>query len=128
MRSCASALSFAGIAREAGGGPIASAAAAAIALTKWLTRRFVEEVHARDLDGDGQLIVDLQLDVRGELCNEVRPRRDDAFAAGYLLDLLLALLPLADHVRVDAEVDHRLAAERFDELDARVELRELRPL
>src|SRR5262245_51326933 len=110
-----------------GGGPAAIAAAAAIALTKWLTRRFVEEMHSRHVDRDGHVLVNLQLCVRRELRDEVGPLRDDALADG--LDLvLLFLLSLTDDVRVDAEVDDRLAAERLHELDACIERRQLRTL
>src|SRR4051812_22377395 len=126
MRSDASALSLAGTATVPGGStrvppeeaPARISASAASALTQRLTRLLVEEVHACCLDGDLNLLVDAELNVRRELRDQVRPLRDDAFAGELEILPLLFLLPLADHVRVDAEVDDRLAAECFDELDA----------
>src|ERR671935_2509448 len=59
----------------------ASATAARLALAERLTRLAVEEVHAGHVDGDGHLAGELQADVRGELCDEVRARRDDALLA-----------------------------------------------
>ena len=52
----------------------AIAAPAAIAqLAKRSTRRFVEEMQTACVDRDGGVVAELQLDVRRERRNEVRP-------------------------------------------------------
>src|SRR5438105_1088632 len=121
MRSFASGEFAPGVASAArlwpdGGEPTVSAiAASAAALPKRLTGLAVEEVHARDVDGDRDLLGQAQGRVSRELGDEVRPRGDDALCARRCLRDLL-VLPLADGKRVDLEIDHRFAAERLDEL------------
>src|SRR5262245_41465816 len=115
MRSLASADGGGGTARRAGGPassapaalpPSASAARTAPAqLAKRVARLRIEEVHLRDVDADGDLGLELQLDVRRELRDEVGARRDDALFADGLLLFLLLMLTLAHGGGVDVEVD-----------------------
>src|SRR6476619_5334238 len=89
MRSLARADGGAGTA-SAAGGPAAGAeapdatatsatpATARSALTERFTRLGVEEVHPRDVDRHGDLVLQPQQRVRRELRDEIRPRRDDA--------------------------------------------------
>src|SRR5581483_655239 len=70
------------------------AARAAIAqLANRVARLRIEEVHSGDVDGDVRL--ELELVVRVEVRDEVRPRSDDAVAADRVLLFLVALVPLA---------------------------------
>ncbi len=101
-------------------------AKAAVALAERLTRVRVEEVQPADVDGDGNVRLEAEHDVRRELRDEVRPRTDRALGDA-LLDLL-ADLHVADRPCLDPEVGDRLGAERLDEIDARVERRQVRPL
>ena len=72
------------------------------------------------------LVAEPQLDVRRERRDEVRARADDARLVRRLASSLLDRDRLAlDLAGVDLEVRHRLAAERLDELDARVDLRQV---
>src|SRR5690349_15344188 len=103
----------------------ASAAAARNALAKRLTVGLIEEVQVLRVDGHADLVAELQVDVRRERRHEVRPRADDGLLALAGQLLLLGCLLGLDVPRVDVEVRHRLAAERLDEIDARVDLRQV---
>src|SRR3954451_14327083 len=79
----------------------------------------IEEMEVLRLDGDRDLVAELQVHVGWERCDEVRPRADDGLG-GVALEHLLLLGDLAlDVPSVDLEVGHRLAAERLDQLDGR---------
>ena len=67
----------------------------------------------------------LSIDVRRERGDEVRPGPDDGLAALALEHLLLVGGLALQAARVHLEVRHRLAAERLDELHARVDLRQV---
>src|SRR5579864_3728259 len=103
-----------------------SATASAAELAERRTAAGVEEVHARDVDGDRDPLGQAEERVCGESGDEVRTRGDDSLGARRRLGDLL-VLPLADRERVDLEVDDRLAPERLDELDLRVHGRQIRP-
>jgi hypothetical protein len=77
------------------------------------------------VDSDRHHITELQLDVRRERRDEVRPRADDGFGGIALEDRLLLGDLALDVPRVDLEVRHRLTAERLDELDLRPDLRQV---
>src|SRR5262245_12613978 len=62
-------------------GAASAARATASALPQRITRLLVEEVQPVPVDRDRNLVVDLQLDVRRERRDEVRPRADHAVAA-----------------------------------------------
>src|SRR5690348_18453714 len=126
MRSFASEESGAGTASDARLGPDRCAPAAAAtrtsvaartsaALAERRTGLAVEEVHARNVDGDGHLIGEAKDRVGRELGDEVGPRGDDALCARRRFRDFL-VLALANRERVDLEIDHRLAPERLDEL------------
>src|SRR5262249_30856670 len=100
MRSLASAEVGPGTANPAGGPtfvpavapapPSARAANAALAqLAKRVARLRIEEVHARYIDADRDLRLQLQLDVGWELRDEVRARGDDALLPRRLLLFLV---------------------------------------
>ena len=77
---------------------------------------------------DRHVLAEPQHHVRRVLRDEVRPGPDDPALADRLLLLLQVLLPLTDDVRVDLEVDDRLAAQRLDQLDLGVDRRQFGPL
>src|SRR3954454_23902576 len=110
--------------------PSASAAVAARAqLTKRRTRCFVEEVQVARVHSNAHVVAEPELHVRREGRDEVRPRADHALLVlvscrERLVDCVRLALALA---RVDLEVRHRLAAERLDQLDARLDLRQVGP-
>src|SRR5712691_10648645 len=96
-------------------------------LTKGLTGLAVEEVHARDVDGDRHLFEQTQHHARRELRDEIRPRCDNALLARrHLVQLLV--LALADRERVDLEIDDRLSAERLDKVDLTFDRGQVGPL
>src|SRR3954451_10999154 len=130
--SCESAVSWA-----PAGGPLpvladalpsaSTAKAAAAALTQRRTGCFVEEMQVAGVDCDADVVAEPELYVRRERGDEVRPRPHDAL--GVLVrsrERLVDRVGLAlDLPRVDLEVRHRLAAEGLDELDPRLDLREV---
>src|SRR5579859_7868956 len=138
MRSLASAESWPGCARAASEGPDRGAAwadatsssaapSASAALAQRLTGLAVEEVHARDVDGDRDTLGEPEDGVRRALRDEMWPGGDDAaLACGRLAERLVLALP--DRERIDLEIDHRRASERLDELDLRLDRRQARAL
>src|SRR6476646_197135 len=105
----------------------ASAAAARIALAKRLTVGLAEEVQVLRVDGHADLVAELQVDVRRERGDEIRARAHDGLLALARELLLLGRLLRLDVARVDMEVGHRLAAERLDQIDPSVDLRQVVP-
>src|SRR3954469_8408815 len=93
-----------------------SAVAAATALPKRSTRSFVEEVEVLGVDRDRHLVAQLELNMRRERRDEVRPCADDGLLAPALERLLLLGHLALQRASVDLEVGHRLAAEGLDEL------------
>src|ERR671932_49176 len=92
---------------EAADAPASTATARKSApLPKGLTGLAVEEVHARDVHGDGNPLQELQRHVRRELRDEVRPRRDDSALARRHLPQLL-MLAQVNSEGVDIELDDR---------------------
>src|SRR5436305_3113207 len=101
-----------------------SAASAASALPKRRTGGFVEEVQVLGVDCDRDFVAELQLDMRRERRDEVRPRADDGLVV-VREDLFLFGGFGLDVARLHVEVRHRLAAERLDQFDARPDLRKI---
>src|SRR5436190_3394495 len=92
----------------------ATASATTTALAKRRTGRFVEEVDLPRVDRDRDVAVQLQLYVRRELGDDIRPRPDDALLVlGAGRELLVDRDRLRrERIVVDLEVRHRLGAER----------------
>src|SRR5436190_20344217 len=85
----------------------------------------VEEMQILRVDRDRHDLPQLELDVRRERRDEVRTLSDDGLRVLGREHLLLFGLVGLDPARVDMEVGHRLAAERLDQVDARLDLRQV---
>ena len=71
--------------------------------------------------------LELQTTCARELRDEIRPRSRPGLRRA-ASSTSCPILDVADRARVDAEVGDRLGAERLDEIDARVDRRQVRPL
>src|ERR1700749_4963228 len=90
---------------------IAANAAIAHPLTQRSARSLIKEVQVLGVDGDRDVVAELQVHVRRERCDEVRSRADDGLLALAQELLLLGVQLGLDLARVDVEVPHRLAAD-----------------